>query len=446
MADNETDANTAEESSPGTAPPGAIPVGSTPTDDGADRPGAPLAGGSARPRRAVRTEVDIAPPPWLLRVFLLGAATICGLLVGLWMLERLQGLLTILLVSLFLAFAIEPAVNWLAARGMRRGLATGLVFIGLIAVTSAFFGTLGALLVDQAISLVQNAPTNVVQLVDWINRTFNTQLSADDISKYATEWSGQLEGYLVGFAENAWGIGTAAVGALFQVLGILLFTFYFAADGPRFRNAVCSLLPPEKQVHVLRAWDIAVDKTGGYIYSRALLALCAAVAHYAALRILDIPSALALALWVGVVSQFIPTVGTYLAGALPVIVALVDDPRAALWILGFILIYQQFENYVLQPRITATTLDMHPAVAFGAVLAGAALLGPTGALLAIPVTATVQAFAGAYIRRYEVKSDDTGTPEPGGKTGRKKRWTGFLPSKRHPADSPRVNPRRKDNG
>ncbi|MBF6357467.1 AI-2E family transporter [Nocardia higoensis] len=383
----------------------------------------------------MRTEVDIAAPPWLLRVFLLGAATICGLLVGLWMLERLRGLLTILLVSLFLAFAIEPAVNQLARRGMRRGLATGLVFLGLIAIVVTFFGALGTLLVDQITSLVQNAPTNAVQVVDWVNGTFGTELSADDIREYATEWSGQLEGYLVGFAENAWGIGTAAVGALFQILGILLFTFYFAADGPRFRNAVCSLLPPQKQVHVRRAWDIAVDKTGGYIYSRGLLALCSAVAHYAALRVLDIPSALALALWVGVMSQFIPTVGTYLAGAVPVIVALVDNPRSALWILGFIVVYQQFENYILQPRITATTLDMHPAVAFGAVLAGAALLGPTGALLAIPVTATVQAFAGAYIRTYEVQAEDTGTPEPGAKPARKKRWTRFLPSAGRPADT-----------
>lgn len=428
MADHETDSNASEESSaPGTDN-SALGTGSAPE-------AAAGAEAVARPRRTVRTEVDIAPPPWLLRVFLLGAATVCGLLAGLWMLERLRGLLTVLLVSLFLAFAIEPAVNRLARRGVKRGLATGLVFLGLIAIVVTFFGALGTLLVDQITALVQNTPTNAVQLVDWINRTFGTQLSADDIRKYTTEWSGQLEGYLVSFAENAWGIGTAAVGALFQILGILLFTFYFAADGPRFRNAVCSLLPPAKQVHVLRAWDIAVEKTGGYIYSRGLLALCSAIAHYAALRILDIPSALALALWVGVVSQFIPTVGTYLAGAVPVIVALVDDPRAALWILGFIIVYQQFENYVLQPRITATTLDMHPAVAFGAVLAGAALLGATGAVLAIPVTATVQAFAGAYIRTYEVQSDED-KPGHDGQPRRKKRWTRFLPSARRSADTP----------
>ncbi|WP_433627881.1 AI-2E family transporter [Nocardia sp. CA-120079] len=370
----------------------------------------------------VTADVTAGPPPWLLRAFLLAAATVAGLVCGFWVLQKLQGFLLVLLVSLFLAFAIEPAVNRLAARGVRRGLATGVVFLVLAVGTVAFVWTLGALLVDQVTTLVKNAPENADQAVDWVNRTFKTNLSGNDLRKYLGEWSSTIDRYLVGLAGNAWGVGTAAIGAIFQSLGVLLFTYYFAADGPRFRNAVCSLLPPHRQRHVLRAWDIAVDKTGGYIYSRGLLALCSTIAHYVALRILDVPSAFALALWVGVVSQFIPTVGTYLAGALPVLVALVHGPSTALWVLGFIVVYQQFENYVLQPRITATTLDMHPAVAFGAVIAGAAILGPTGALLAIPVTATVQAFAGAYIRRYEVEADsDTEKPERPPKKHRK--WT-----------------------
>ncbi|WP_433712043.1 AI-2E family transporter [Nocardia sp. CA-084685] len=369
----------------------------------------------------VTADVTAGPPPWLLRAFLLAAATVAGLVCGFWILQKLQGFLLVLLVSLFLAFAIEPAVNWLAARGVRRGLATGLVFLVLTVGTVAFVWTLGALLVDQVTTLVENAPANADQAVDWVNRNFETDLSGNDLRKYLGEWSSTIDRYLVGLAGNAWGVGTAAIGAIFQSLGVVLFTYYFAADGPRFRNAVCSLLPPRHQRHVLRAWDIAVDKTGGYIYSRGLLALCSTIAHYVALRILDVPSAFALALWVGVVSQFIPTVGTYLAGALPVLVALVHGPSTALWILGFIVMYQQFENYVLQPRITATTLDMHPAVAFGAVIAGAAILGPTGALLAIPVTATTQAFAGAYIRRYEVTDSDTDKAERPPKKYRK--WT-----------------------
>lgn len=362
---------------------------------------------------SVSEEEDDAPrkvtvssmiPPWLPRAYLLAAATVAGVVITFWALQKLQSLLTVLVVSLFLAFAIEPAVNWLAARGWRRAPATGLVFVLVLVVLVGFVWTMGELVVDQVSSLVENAPEYAQDLVNWVNSTFHQNLSGDDITKWATEASDSLQSYGVGLAGDVWGIGTTAIGVLFQSLGVLLFTYYFASDGPRFRNAVCSVLPPNRQKHVLRAWDIAVDKTGGYLYSRALLALCSTLAHYATMKVLGIPSAFALALWVGVVSQFIPTVGTYLAGALPVLVALAQSPRTALWILGFIVLYQQFENYVLQPRITATTLDMHPAVAFGAVLGGAAMFGATGALLAIPVTATGQAFIGAYIRRYDVQA------------------------------------------
>ncbi|WP_110039136.1 AI-2E family transporter [Nocardia neocaledoniensis] len=390
-------------------------------DESTSGPAAPVAH-TLPPTWSVRT-----PPRWLPRALLYVALAAAGLITAFWVLAKVQGLLTVLMVSLFLAFAIEPAVNWLAARGVRRGAGTGAVFGVLLVVMVAFVWTLGALLVSQVTMLVKNAPDYIQDVVDWINSTFHQDLSGDDLTKYASEWSSTIEGYLVGLAGNVWGIGTVAIGAIFQMLGVLLFTFYFAADGPRFRTWVCSLLPPKQQKHVLRAWDIAVEKTGGYIYSRALLALCSAVAHYVALRVLDVPSAFALALWVGVVSQFIPTVGTYLAGALPVLVALVHDPISALWILLFIVAYQQFENYVLQPRITATTLDMHPAVAFGAVIAGAALLGPTGALLAIPVTATIQGFAGAYVRRYEV-AEEAEAPPPKKKRKDRKRPAAESPS------------------
>jgi predicted PurR-regulated permease PerM len=102
------------------------------------------------------------------------------------------------------------------------------------------------------------------------------------------------------------------------------------------------------------------------------------------------------------VSQFIPTIGTYLAGALPVLIALFHDPVDALWVLVFITIYQQFENMILSPRITARTMSLHPAVAFGAVIAGGAIAGPIGALLALPAAASIQALISLYAHRYEV--------------------------------------------
>jgi predicted PurR-regulated permease PerM len=102
------------------------------------------------------------------------------------------------------------------------------------------------------------------------------------------------------------------------------------------------------------------------------------------------------------ISQFIPTIGTYLAGALPVFIALIENPRDALAVLIFMVLYQQVENYLFAPKITARTMDLHPAVAFGTVIAGASLFGAVGALVALPAAAVMQAIATTYLARHEV--------------------------------------------
>jgi predicted PurR-regulated permease PerM len=153
---------------------------------------------------------------------------------------------------------------------------------------------------------------------------------------------------------------------------------------------------------VVAGWEIAIAKTGGYIYSRGLLALLSAIVTTIALEIIGVPYALALGLWTGIISQFIPTIGTYLAGALPVLIALIDDPREALFVLIFMVLYQQVENYLFAPKITARTMDLHPAVAFGTVIVGASLFGAVGALVALPAAAVMQAIATTYLARHEV--------------------------------------------
>jgi predicted PurR-regulated permease PerM len=254
--------------------------------------------------------------------------------------------------------------------------------------------------------IVNNLPQYVDDVVVWLNRHFHTHLDTSHLRDKVLH-SNWVRTYLAHGPSSVWGISTTILGTVFQLFTVLLFTYYLAADGPRLRRTLCSMLPPERQAEVLRAWELAVAKTGGYLYSRALMALISGIAHYILLQVLDVPYAPALAVWVGVVSQFVPTVGTYLAGALPVLIAFTEDPWDALWVLCFIVVYQQFENYVLQPRITARTVDIHPAVAFGSVVAGTALLGAVGALVAIPATATLQGFFATYVRRYEVTDQST---------------------------------------
>ncbi|WP_323180922.1 AI-2E family transporter [Streptomyces sp. NBC_01142] len=343
-------------------------------------------------------------PRWLPRAMVLALALYACFQLGSWVFHQLIGLLINILIAFFLALAIEPAVGRMAARGMRRGLATFLVFFAVLIASVGFVVLLGSMLAGQIVDMVEDFPQYLDSVIRWINETFHTELSRVEVqdSLLRSDW---LRKYVQNSASGVLDISATVLGGLFKLLMIFLFSFYFAADGPRLRRALCSVLPLAKQTEVLRAWEIAVDKTGGYLYSRGLMALISGVAHYILLEILGVPYAPALAVWVGLVSQFIPTIGTYLAGALPMLIAFTVNPWYALWVLGFVVIYQQFENYVLQPKLTAKTVDIHPAVAFGSVVAGTALLGAVGALIAIPAIATLQAFLGAYVKRYDVTDD-----------------------------------------
>ncbi|MFW6720169.1 AI-2E family transporter [Streptomyces sp. MAR4 CNY-716] len=340
-------------------------------------------------------------PPWLPRAIVLALALFACFHIAEWAFHELYGLLLNIVVAFFIGLACEPAVDRLAARGMRRGAATALVFLGVLAAAAVFVAALGSLVADQIRLIVENFPDYVASLIEWINERFGTKLRVDDLQQDFLK-SEAVRDYLQRSADNVWGISTTVLGGLFTALTVVLFAFYFTAEGPRLRRAICSVLPPARQTEVLRAWEIAVAKTGGYLYSRGLMAIVSGIAHYIVMMLLDVPYAPALAVWVGVVSQFVPTVGTYIAGALPILLAFTVGPWTAVWLLCFVILYQQFENYLLQPRITARTVDIHPAVAFGSVVAGAALLGAVGALIAIPATATLQAFLSAYVRRYEV--------------------------------------------
>nr|WP_319020141.1 AI-2E family transporter [Streptomyces sp. C8S0] len=343
-------------------------------------------------------------PRWLPRAMILALTLYACFQLGSWAFHQLIGLLINILIAFFLALAVEPAVGWMAARGMRRGLATFLVFLVVLISSVGFVVLLGSMLATQIVDMVEEFPKYIDSLIAWINHTFSTELSRVEVQKGLLR-SDTLRSYVENSASGVLDVSATVLGGLFRLLTIFLFSFYFAADGPRLRRALCSVLPPHRQAEVLRAWEIAVDKTGGYLYSRGLMALISGVAHYVLLQFLDVPYAPALAVWVGLVSQFIPTIGTYMAGALPMLLAFTVNPWYALWVLGFVVVYQQFENYVLQPKLTAKTVDIHPAVAFGSVVAGTALLGAVGALIAIPAVATLQAFLGAYVKRYDVTED-----------------------------------------
>jgi predicted PurR-regulated permease PerM len=345
-------------------------------------------------------------PPWLRRGVVLVLAVVAGYQVGLWLFSQLREFLGLLFLSWLFAVGIEPVVDALARRGLRRGAATGLVMAGLVALMAGFLAVFGALLVDQLAELVRALPGTVGGAVRWVNRTFSTSFAPGDVADSLKLTSGRVQGLVQDLAPGLVGILSSLVGLVFQGLTFLLFAYYMSAEGPALRATVSTWFPPRHQRVIATVWEIAVDKTGGYLLSRLVLAVLNAGATGILLWAIGVPYWLPLAIWTGVLSQFVPTVGTYLAIALPALIALTGQPVDAVWVVLFGTVYQQVENYLIGPRITAMTVAVHPAVAVGAVIVGAALFGPMGALVAIPVVAAVQAVIETYGHSYDLVADE----------------------------------------
>lgn len=333
----------------------------------------------------------------------------------------LSGLFLLLLVSLFLSLAIEPGVNRLASRGWRRGTATAVILLGVFVLFTVFLVAVGTLVGQQIAELLGNSEKYVNRTVNFLNSNFDTKINASKVIQSINDQNGSVQKFIRSQQGKVVDLSVAALGILVQGLSVLLFTFYLVADGPKMRRAICARLRPDRQRRVLGIWELAIDKTGGYLYSRALLAGLSAFFHWVVLQAIGTQAPVAMALWVGVISQFLPVVGTYLAGALPVLVQFVDSPPKALILLIFVVLYQQVENYLLLPRITARTMDLHPAVAFGSAIAGGAVLGAVGAVLAIPAAAMAQAVLGNLGERHEVIENQLTSMQPGKRLTRKSR-------------------------
>ncbi len=351
------------------------------------------------------------PPVWLPRAAVSVALVVLGMAALLWMASRLRTLIFIIAIALFIAVALEPAVQFLAKRGWRRERATALVFLAALLGVAAFTAALVPLFASQASALAERIPLYIDQIEAYVNASGSGDLVIFDervaqqfqnLGSLVSSWGGLL-------APRVVAVGNTVFGALFRIVTIALFSFYMVSEGPKMRRTMLSFMPPNRQREALRIWEIAVDKTGGYIYSRMVLAVVAAGFTIVVLSLLGVPYALALGLWVGVLSQFVPVIGTYIAAALPLLVAIVPQRGSevwqfgrGLWVLVALVAYQQVENLLVAPKITAKAMAIHPAVSVGAVIAGASLLGGIGAVLALPVAAIIQAVISTAIDRHEL--------------------------------------------
>jgi predicted PurR-regulated permease PerM len=323
--------------------------------------------------------------------------------IGTWAFQAMGTFLFILLLAWLFSIAMEPPVLWMVRRGVRRGLATGIVLILGIIMVLGITALFGGVFVSQLSDLASSLPNTLTSVINWVNATFHTSFDLNNIASSIQitpnkigEWVGQYGGGLLG-------IFGSVFAAIFDTLTILVFAYYFSADSPRLRQTIGSWLPPAYQRYFVTVWEISVEKTGGYVVSKVALAALSSFFHAVFFAIIGVPYWLPLGVLAGIVGQFIPTIGTYIGVALPALFTVVSDkPINALWIAVFATIYQQIENYIFTPRISRKTMDVHPAVALGSVIVGAALFGPVGALIGIPLAAAALSIIDTFTHRHEL--------------------------------------------
>jgi predicted PurR-regulated permease PerM len=317
------------------------------------------------------------------------------------------------LMSWFAAIAMAPAVDRLAQR-MRRGVATLLVMGAFLLFVVVFVLAFGSLLVDQLAQLVSRIPALIDSALAFVNSTFNQSLTLEGILAGVGGGGVDFGSLAQTIGGNLFGVLSSVLGSVFGLFTFALFTFYFSAQRPQLQAWIAGLFPRRQQGIVQNVWRLTAEKTGGYVAARVVLGTINAVTSGIVFFVIGLPYWLPLAIWTGVVAQFVPTIGTYIAIVLPTLVGLLSDrPITGVIALAWALLYQQVENLTIEPRISAKAVDVNPAVSFGAVLLGAALFGVAGAFLAVPVVAMLLALLDIYGKRYDlaVDEDHDGVPD-----------------------------------
>lgn len=345
---------------------------------------------------------DRRPPDWLSRA-LLYVVIFAFIAIFIWFAwANISFVVFDVVVSMFIALAMEPLVIKLVKHGWKRGAAAGVTLFSLIVSAGLLLGLFGNLFVQQAISMVSGFPklyeqvAKVVLNVTHVRLPNIEQLIVEVLKNIQTSWVVDFGGFAL---NTTWGLFTS----LLDLLTIVMVTYYISAAGPKMRRSLCCWLNPKSQRRFVFIWSIVQEQISSFLFSRIILALINAVGTAIFLICMKVPYWLPLSLFCGIVSQFVPTIGTYLGGALPIIFAWSSNGfGTALATLVFVTIYQQIENMVISPKISEKTMDLNPAIAFLSVLVFGAIFGALGAFLALPISASLQSIFKVYTKRYEI--------------------------------------------
>jgi predicted PurR-regulated permease PerM len=350
-----------------------------------------------------------APVKEIVRIVLI----VVGVALTLYLIYLLRKPLGWLCIAIFLAVALSGPVNWLNRR-MRRGFAIALVYLGLLAIPVGLAALIVPPMVREANRLADNAPRYARDVTDYVQENERLRELNEDynITEKLEEEAGKLPSKLGGAAKTLRDVGFGIVNSIFALVTILILTAFLLGSGRIWVDRALELRPAAERERLRRALEHMANAVGGYVAGALLQATIAGVLAYILLTILGVPFREPLAVLV-FLFDLIPLVGATIAAVLVGIVTLfIDFPIATIVWAVWSIVYQQVENSVIQPQIQRRTVQVHPFVVLVAVLFGATLLGVVGALVAIPVAASIQIVLREYwdFRRMEVRR--TPPPEP----------------------------------
>jgi predicted PurR-regulated permease PerM len=302
-------------------------------------------------------------------------------------LGQLTQVITLLVIALFLTLALNPLVEALTRRGLRRPLSVTIVFIGLVAVFTALGFVVVPPAAQQGSMLAESAPKYLDNL---LNNRFVQQLDSHyhvvdtfqkELQKRVTDGD-----FMSGVFGGVFGFGKAVASGFFAFLTVLVLTLYFLSSLPKVKAAAYGIVPISRRARFISLSEEIMRRVGSYAIGQVAVAAINAICSWVMMSIVGIRYAAVLAIVVGLLG-LIPMIGASLGAAIVCTVALFDEPKKAIIALIYYVIYQQVENYVVAPKIMQRTVSVPGAITVVAALVGGALLGLLGALLAIPVAA-----------------------------------------------------------
>lgn len=343
---------------------------------------------SVQPGRR-RLQVDLGHP------FLWGFTATVGALVAISLGGSVVALSTVLVsigAALFIAMALEPLVRWLEGHRMSRGLSIGIVFAGFLVIFGAVIAIVAPVAVAQIGQFARAVPGYVanIQNTDWFKSMVASSGQGDLVQLLLDRARGWLSNpdHLMAIGGGALAVGSGLVEFISTGLIVLVLTLYFLASMRTMKNAVQQLAPAHARTRLAAIVDQITEAVGGYVSGMAILAACNAVFAFILLTILGAPFAALLA-FLALFITMIPMVGPVISWLLITVVTVFSSPWSALIFAVVYFAYMQVEAYLLTPRVMTKAVDIPGSLVLIGAMVGGTLLGLLGALVAVPVTASL---------------------------------------------------------